>query len=278
MPITPRALQILSVFLLGLLVLWWIESDFAGTVYTIIVNVFSDLITLGLLAFIAWIFFVVRYRDPLMKFFNVRANKRVVVYLSNIRVTRSKGIDDIPRAYEGSAVVFGELNTVKEITNLFSYPFPASDNNSIDTILRKLRLVDVATELHLSPLTIEEIETQASIIAIGSPGYNIASRFCEEKGSKISFGEDNTAIMANNKTVKEVNERAFVSRIVDNENRRSLFYVAGVSEEETKGAIHHLIGHWEDLQRGYGDQDDFAVQLKIDQDDYRNSTIVNCWI
>jgi hypothetical protein len=243
-----------------------------GICADISINVISDLITLGLLFGVAWLVFVFLRRNPILKFFNIQRDKKLAIYLSNIEVERSKGVDGVSRNYKGTAVVFGEQITASEFINLFNYPFPASDDKP--GILKQLRIADVNVELIPSPLNDEGIEHHTSFITIGSPGYNRASGFFEQKGSKAKFQKDNTEIIVNDIPLPKDSNYAFVARIVDRDNQRSLFYTAGISEQGTKGAVYYLATRWKDLQKRYGNQKDFAIALKIDQGDYRKSQVV----
>jgi hypothetical protein len=56
-------------------------------------------------------------------------------------------------------------------------------------------------------------------------------------------------------------------RIIDHEQKRIVFYVAGISELSTVGAANYLISEWEKLQRKYGDDRDFLIMLKVDSAD-----------
>jgi len=61
----------------------------------------------------------------------------------------------------------------------------------------------------------------------------------------------------------------FVERIIDHENKRSVFYVAGISELSTVGAANFLITEWGKLQQKFGNDKNFLVMLKFEPNDYR---------
>jgi hypothetical protein len=92
----------------------------------IVINVVSDIVTILLLLLVAWLILVLTNRNRLLDFFGVRKSRKIVVYLSNIRVIQggSQGIDGQIRSYFGSVVVFSELFVATKFDELFSYPLP----------------------------------------------------------------------------------------------------------------------------------------------------------
>lgn len=64
----------------------------------------------------------------------------------------------------------------------------------------------------------------------------------------------------------------FVERIIDHENKRSVFYVAGISELSTVGAANFLMTEWGKLQQKFGNNKNFLVMLKFEPNDYRRWT------
>lgn len=66
----------------------------------------------------------------------------------------------------------------------------------------------------------------------------------------------------------------FVERLIDYENKRSIFYIAGISELATAGAANYLISQWEKLVGKYGTQTGFLVVLRFDPDDYKRWSVI----
>lgn len=64
----------------------------------------------------------------------------------------------------------------------------------------------------------------------------------------------------------------FIERIIDHENKRSVFYVAGISELSTVGAANFLMTEWGKLQQKFGNDKNFLVMLKFEPNDYRRWT------
>jgi hypothetical protein len=70
------------------------------------------------------------------------------------------------------------------------------------------------------------------------------------------------------------NTYGFVERIFDHNNKRSVFYAAGISELATVGAASFLIAEWTRLHRRYGDKTNFLVVLRFTPNDHRHWSII----
>ena len=66
----------------------------------------------------------------------------------------------------------------------------------------------------------------------------------------------------------------FVERIVEPQRGRCVFYVAGLSEPGTVGALGYLTTQWKALYRKYGADRSFLVMLRVEGMDHRNVTVV----
>jgi hypothetical protein len=64
----------------------------------------------------------------------------------------------------------------------------------------------------------------------------------------------------------------FVERIIDHENKRSVFYVAGISELSTVGAANFLMAEWGKLQQKFGNDKNFLVMIRFEPNDYHRWT------
>ena len=67
----------------------------------------------------------------------------------------------------------------------------------------------------------------------------------------------------------------FIERIVDHEQNRCYFYVAGITEFGTSGAAYYLAKHWKELSEKYDDpyQSFFRV-LRLTPDDHTNAQVI----
>jgi len=145
----------------------------------IFVNILSDIIFLLILIAFGWLLFLVTQRFKLLRFFGIEKTRRIVIYLSNLRVTPygAIGVDGKKRSYEGSAGAFGEIHVANRFRNLFNYILPSLSNNP--GVLSKLLISDVKVQILQSPLNQGELETSASFVTLGTPAYNVASGFVE---------------------------------------------------------------------------------------------------
>ena len=65
-----------------------------------------------------------------------------------------------------------------------------------------------------------------------------------------------------------------VKRVIDKENKRSVFYVAGLSEHSTTGAGFYLLTEWSRLCKKFGYETPFLVMLRFEPGNLENWTLV----
>ena len=243
---------------------------------SIISSVIGAFIYTFLIIIIGWGTYCITGRRKLLKFFGISSTKRLVIYLSNIRVNQfgSKGVDGKDRSYAGSTVVYNEQNVASKFKERFNYLVPSlSDSPSF---LSKILFSDIQVRSKISPLNDSELESVSSIISFGSPAYNIASSMIESCGnSSVKFIEDMTCIQIKNVPNIKDPTNGFIQKLVINNdnNHRCLFYVAGLAEQGTIGAAHYLVDNWNVLQKKYKDNESFIILLRFPTSDYKNYTI-----
>ena len=66
----------------------------------------------------------------------------------------------------------------------------------------------------------------------------------------------------------------FVQKIIDTENNRYIFYVAGLSENSTAGSAYFLISNWKELNKKYGSNTPFHILLKVSEKNNQESEII----
>jgi hypothetical protein len=319
------------------------------TVDGIAENIVAEIIMFLLLAILGWMAFVLTKRAQLLKFYGVHESRRIIIYLSNLKVTPggAAGIDGQPRSYRGSAVARGEMDVANRIRDLFNNPFPFLFGKP--GILNKLLISDIQVELAAPPEHQEQVEHPSSFITLGSPAYNVASAFVETRlQPRAKFGSvsasspratetssgtvrvttdappitggsiDNIippsgapcdkppaddivswlewAVEAHSSAVSTVSLEeesdvqpailvrdvppivdptyAFVERIVDREQHRNVFYVAGLSELGTTGAAHFLATEWLQQHRKHPRDTNFLIVLRINPTDFKRWSIV----
>jgi len=238
-------------------------------------HLIADAIFLVMLILVGWSFYLFARRRKLLKFFGINSTKELIVYLSNIRVIRggSVGIDNAPRAYAGSTVVFGEAIQANLFPNLFSYLIPGLENQP--GILKFLLVSDINITIQTSPILDNDIIRNSPIITFGSPGYNKVSGWFEGTLMPLmTFANDNSEIHIND-LPNDINPlHSFIQRRFDQENGRMAFYVAGLTEISTVGAAYYLLTHWRDLYNRYHADQPFSVLISVNATNYKLHTIV----
>ena len=111
---------------------------------------------------------------------------------------------------------------------------------------------------------------------MGSPGYNVASKYIEEKFNPFcKFINDNNAFQVQGMDSPIDNlQCSFVQKSVNSQSRQSAFYVAGMSALGTTGAAHFLATKWNYLSKKYPKNKPFCIVLKIRSTDVTNYEIL----
>lgn len=160
-----------------------------------------------------------------------------------------------------------------DFSNLFNSTIPGIRDQS--GFLSKIILNDIKFTLDVSPSTDNEINKVTTIISFGSPGYNVCSSWIQNKLKSISrFTDDNAAIQFNDMIPEKKIDRFFVERIFDQNNKRYVFYLAGLHESGTVGAVYFLIKNWKKLHNKYKEKD-FSILLSVNLIDFTESRIIS---
>lgn len=231
---------------------------------SILSSVIANFIFLALMIIFAWILFYFTKRRILYNFFNIKSSQRLKIYLSNLLITKggAVGIDNVNRSYQGQTVAFLEYLTSEKFRKIFYYPIQPL--NEQPNFLKKILFTDINVEILASPLNGNEIDLNASIISLGSPSYNAASKYIEENlNSHCRFQNDNRELAIKNTSPITDPTQAFIEKIIDTNNNRSFFYVAGLSELGTTGAMQILTSEWNRFRKKYGKDKPFLIVVKI---------------
>ena len=245
----------------------WNWSDFW-------INVIADIFILGVSALVGWAYVFLR-RRPLLHFFGVSKSRKIVVYISSLSVKPGGAYDSggVRRSYQGMVLSYGEVRVANELRDLFNYPFPSLGDRK--GILNKLFLSDVKVQIIPSPSDTSQLESSATLITLGSSGYNSASHFLEKAyGSQTRFQDDFKAMIIEGLQPVTRENYGFIERVYDEKKNRYLFYVAGLSELGTVGAGYYLATEWSYLTKNNDDKKGLIIMLRFDSKDYRNWSIV----
>jgi hypothetical protein len=242
------------------------ENITAGVIANTIFFVFTVLV--------GWSAFLLFRRRGLLKFFAVGENKRITIYLSNIRVVQggSIGTDGKKRNYSGTTVTLGESTQGNLFLNLFSYLVPGL--SSQPGVLKYLSVSDVQVVVSPSPLSVDDIDKTSTIVTLGSPGYNIVSKWVQETlNPRMFFTNDNSAISVKGLPNITDAKQSFIQRIYDSHNKRWVFYTAGLSELGTIGAAYFLASGWRPLFKKFTSEK-FEHVISVNLQNCQESTIV----
>jgi hypothetical protein len=241
------------------------------------IGVTANVIFTGLIIAFGWVIYYFTERRKLLLFFNITDTKRLVIYLSNLRILNggSIGTDGKRRNYSGSTVVYNEQIAANKFKEIFNYLMPSLSESP--SFLSKILFADIKVANLPSPLTNFEIESNCTIISIGSPGYNIVSEEIENyKESQVRMAKGNTEIDIDNVPNFTSGEDGFIQRIIRNTDgtRKCSFYVAGLSERGTFGAANYLSQNWKILRKKFKDDQSFIILLKFPTSNIDQYTII----
>lgn len=238
-------------------------------------NIASNLITIALVAAFAWVLHLVTRRSRLLSFFGLKKSKRLVLYLSNVRVQQfgSIGVDGQPRAYSGTAIPENEAFLVATFQRLFNFVVPGLGDHP--EFLKWLLISDIRVESAASPSSEAHVDRQSTFITVGSPGYNSASARAETHFHSLArFVPDYTAFSLDQAQVTSDPRCGFVQRVVDQVSGQVAFYVAGMSSLGTTGAAYFLAERWQYLAAKYRDSAPFCIVLRMSEADPRSHEIL----
>ena len=238
-------------------------------------NVVSEFIAIALIVATGWLVYRLTGRSRLLRFFDCAASKRVVLYLSNLRVraSGSLGVDNVPRAFNEVAIPLYEVNLVGLFQRLFNFVVPGVDSQP--EFLKWLLISDVVVDVLASPLQDGEIERSATLITVGSPGYNVASRRVEHAFHALgTFHPDMNALCLAGAPPLVDPACAFVQRSVDPVSGQTAFYVAGPTSAGTTVAAFLRASRWKYLATKYPGNRPFCVMLRMTGSDSRQCEIL----
>jgi len=248
-------------------------TDILGNAY--FQNVVSEFIALTLLILGGLLFYYLTGRARLLKFFNIKNTKAVTVYLSNLSIPRGAavGADRVPRSYSGPAVPIYEVHLIPLFQRLFNFLIPGAEN--LPGVLKWLLVSDVAVSIAAAPVDEGQIDRAATMITVGSPGFNRASERVESAFHSFArFVNDNAALQLENAPAVTDTRCAFVQRAVDQATGQVAFYVAGPASIGTTGAAYYLASQWKGLSKRYPGSRPFCVMLRITSDDGRQHEVL----
>jgi hypothetical protein len=241
----------------------------------ILVNIISNTIFVAVVVVVGWLIFVFTRRAQMLRFYGVEASRRIVIYISNLGSVAAAGSTATP-GYPEAVAPFREFLVASKFRDLFHYLLPSLSERP--GMLYHLLISDVQVQLRPSPPNEHYIEPSASFITLGTPAHNRVSRFIEEaytpRAHVLSEPAGITSIKVWDMEPVRDETVGFIERIVDKEEGRTLFYIAGLSEAGTIGAAHFLRTEWAHLHRRYGEKSGFVILLRFDEEDHTRWSVL----
>lgn len=148
------------------------------TLLGVLENIVADLTIVALSLIGGWLYSRTR-RGKLLKFFGIGHPRRLVVYVSNLRIPcgGSLGVCGVRRGYRGSAVPIEEMRAAERWRNIFRFPIPSLLEEP--GFLGKVLIADTQVEVTHAPSQHSQIEARSSFITLGSHAYNAASEYVQ---------------------------------------------------------------------------------------------------
>jgi hypothetical protein len=231
-------------------------------------NIASNLLTIGIVAVIAWLIHAATRRARLLAFFGIKERKRLVLYLSNVSVLGSSGVDGRPRSFREPAIPVTEVALVPLFQRLFNVIVPGLTDQP--GLLKWLLVSDVTVDVQAAPPQASVVENTATLIAVGSPAYNSASLKIEQSFHPLArFNAEYSSFSLDPEHPTMDLRCCFVQRAYDGASGQTAFYVAGMSSLGTAGAAYFLAQRWSDLAKKYKSTKPFCVVLRIAEGDPR---------
>lgn len=238
-------------------------------------NIASNLLTIPIIGIAGWLAHFLTRRRRLLAFFGLSGQKRLVLYLSNVQVQQfgSVGVDGQPRAYAGTAIPYNEAILIPTFQRLFNFVVPGLADQP--GLLKWLLISDVSVTAMPSPTDVSQVETEATFIAVGSPGYNAASLRIEQALNPLAqFNPQYSGFMLDKAHETTDLRCGFVQRVIDQVSGQTTFYVAGMSALGTTGAAYFLATKWLYLANKYKEGKPFCVVLRMAESDLRTHEIL----
>ena len=212
-------------------------------------------------------------RRALLRFWGMEDVKKARVYISHLRIQAGGALDasGTAHSYQGGVVTQLEAEMGNVIKSLFMATVPGPTVQP--PWAKALLFVSADVEVLPAPLQPQGIDQQGTVIALGSPGYNVVSGHIETAcASAVRFVQGNSAIRLPGDLTIQNRRQSVVVRLQSGD--RYWFYAAGLSEAGTAAAAFYLAKHWRRLDRVYRKSPSFYVVVELSGTDFRNTRVI----
>jgi hypothetical protein len=237
-------------------------------------NVMSTAITFAIAVVAGTLYYYFSRRRRLLRFFGCSGSRRIRLYLSNLDIVRggAKDPSGLMRSYHGSSTPGYELRFIPAIFQLFLAPVPGLSDQL--GWLRFLALREVEIDAAPSPKSVQDIDASATIITVGSAGYNTVSGEVETNFEPRVLVDPDGYVVAPDGTRHVGLEYAVLAKCRHPSRLQWAFYAAGPTRVGTTSAFLYLIQNWSSLSKEFGDQSPFSVTIRvIDGDPSRREVV-----
>lgn len=212
-------------------------------------------------------------RRALLRFWGIESVKKARIYISHLRIQAGGALDanGTARSYQGSVVTQLEAEMGNLIKSLFvaTVPGPAVQPSWAKMLL----FISADVEMLPAPLQSQDIDQDGTVIALGSPGYNVVSDHIETTcNSPVCFIQGNAAIQLPGNFVIQNGRQSVIVRLHSGD--RYWFYAAGLSEGGTAAAAFYLAKNWRRLYRVHRKSPSFYVIVEFAGNDFRNTRVI----
>jgi hypothetical protein len=214
-------------------------------------------------------------RRRLLRFFGCTSNHRIRLYLSNLDIALGGARDPSGqiRTFHGSAAPGHELPFIPALYQLFLAPVPGLSTQP--GWWRALAMRDVDINVSPSPRSAQAIDDSATLITVGSVGYNTVSAEVEKNFKPSVQLLPEGAAISPDKVRYEGIDYAILAKCRHPSRKQWAFYAAGPTRIGTTSAFQYLIQNWSALRKEFGDQTPFSVVIRVIDDDSSRLEVVH---
>ena len=244
--------------------MWWANIG-AGII--------ANIATIGLTLAVGALWLTGR-RRALLRFWGIENTRKIRIYISHLRIQQGGALDaqGTRRSYQGSVVTQLESEMGSQLRNLFVNALPGGAVQP--DWVKSLLVVGADVTVSPAPPAAASIDSDGTVVTIGSPAYNPVSGSAEQNcQSAIRFAPGNVAIQLPGNITTNDGRHCFVVRL--RAGGRLWFYAAGLSEPGTAGAAHYLATSWRRLDRLYRTSPSFFVVLEVVGNDFRHAHVIS---
>jgi|SRR5215813_691608 len=203
-------------------------------------------------------------RRALLSLFQVGKTKPLIIYLSRVEVVQggSVGVGGVARSFAGPTVTASEASAATVLAGIFEYLIPGLESQP--GILKTLFTRDISVFVQPSPISVQQIPPEVSIVSVGSPGYNCVSEWAQgQLNPRVWFSRNNDALETHTGRSFAHPDTGMVQVLYDAQNDRRVFYVGGIAEAGTRAGLLYLALKWKELKQNMGKQRVFAGLVQV---------------